>query len=253
LQGCGGVKAYYECQRAWHERAPRPLKAEPGRRGPGAVKGVQEVLKVGCGAKFDVISYTDVAVVFLREVKHDHTTDTMPKFMADWVHDACVASFLEGRESVEDMVRVVRNAVLDRLATDPELSEEQRARTEDEWLSAWDARRGGTEIMVREYGVDEKYVRGVFAALRKDMDTFSKDPEADLRIWVTTHEEDVFLYRSGADVRAHRSFTPPAGAYTTGCFLHHPTPKRSRIARSRWASRRSGAATTRTSSLTTLR
>jgi hypothetical protein len=170
---------------------------------------------VGCGAKFDVISYTDFAVLFLRDETHKHSTDTMRKFVPDWVHEKCVSAFLEGRESVEDMIRVVRNTVLDRLATDPKLSAEQRARTEEAWLSAWDRERGGTEIMPREYGIDEKYVGGVFAALRKDMNTFSNDPTADLKLWVETHPDDVFLYRSGNDVRA-----PPL-AYTTSKVLHH--------------------------------
>jgi hypothetical protein len=152
-------------------------------------------------------------------------------------HPRAQAAWLEGRRNVEDMLRVIRLRVMDELrATGPE---EHRTRTEADWQSAWDLSLGGTEIMPREYAVDEKFVSGLFRALENDADALSKDPDADLRLWAETHPDDVFYYnagkKGGKGVRL---------AYTTASLLTPLTHATRRTTASRSGSRLLGAART---------
>ena len=107
------------------------------------------------------------------------------------------------------MVRAVRSRVLDDLRKYG--PEEHRCRTEAEWLAAWDMSLGGTEIMPREYAVDEKYVAGLFRALDKDKHGVGiGDPALALQVWAETHADDVFYYCAGKEGGTLVRATPPA-------------------------------------------
>ena len=55
----GGVATLYECQRTLVARKRAARKDVPGKRGTAQLHGKQEVLKVGCGARFYIHTYTD--------------------------------------------------------------------------------------------------------------------------------------------------------------------------------------------------